>query len=173
MARLRLEKNNPARTQTATRRKTASSYARRAKRRGGDVSKTTLFLILPFCRKGAKMSLRRKTGLRGGKRPPRKKPDCLPARLPNDRDQLPASLLQEVLWVPTTTGPFRPGSRREAQSEKQRKKGGTRNDPRTTSRRSAPRMTTTPPDESWEGSQPKRPKRRGKPARKNTGGLPP
>jgi hypothetical protein len=86
------------------------------------------------------MSLRRKTGPRGGKRPPRKKTDCRPARLLNDRDRLPArpqpaarfrlrrlapaSLLQEALWVPTTTNPFRPGPRREAEKEKGKEEPG-------------------------------------------------
>jgi len=140
------KKNGPGAARTAARRKRASTYARNAnparRRRIKNDAKTTLFLILRFRRKRAKMALRRKNRPPRWEKAPAENPDRRPARhsprrpsaAPNDRDRLPArpqpaarfrprrpapaSLLQEALWVPTTTDPFRPGPRREARKGK-------------------------------------------------------
>ncbi len=58
--------------------------------------------------------------------------------------------------------PQRPNlsARRRAESPKGKRKGGTPDETRTAA------LTTAPPEDGWEGSQPKRPQRRGKPAKR-------
>ena len=65
----------------------------------------------------------------------------------------------------TPAAPRRPAqrpnlsARRRAESPKGKRKGGTPDETRTAA------LTTTPPEDGWEGSQPKRAQRRGKPAK--------
>ena len=74
-------------------------------------------------------------------------------------DPAPVRLLEKALWVPPTTEPFRPAP--SGKPERERKtKGGTPDETRTAA------LTTAPPEDGWEGSQPKRPQRRGKPAKR-------
>ena len=106
--------------------------------------------------------------------PPRPRAAYLPDPSPNDRAQAPAPaqparpaapgdsapvcLLEKALWVPPNDRPFPLGAERKAPKGKS-KKGGTPDAPPT------PALPTrTPPEDGWEGSQPKRAERRGKPA---------
>ena len=74
-------------------------------------------------------------------------------------DSAPVRLLEKALWAPPTTEPFRPAP--SGKPERERKtKGGTPDETRTAA------LTTAPPEDGWEGSQPKRPQRRGKPAKR-------
>jgi len=68
---------------------------------------------------------------------------------------------------PPPTDPSRPGPGREAQ-----KKGGKQPCPEHHPYAHTGSRTRTPPDDGWEGSQPKRAQRRGKPAHFFEGGLP-
>ena len=71
-------------------------------------------------------------------------------------DPAPVRLLEKALWVPPTTEPFRPAPSGKPERKKERR---TPDETRTAA------LTTAPPDEGWEGSQPKRAQRRGKPAK--------
>ena len=86
-------------------------------------------------------------------------PRCLQPR-PLDRRTAPLRPLERSLWVPTTTEPFREAPRGKPQRENEERR-------KTLETSTAPlptlALTRTPPDERWEGSQPKRPERRGKP----------
>ena len=74
-------------------------------------------------------------------------------------DPAPVRLLEKALWAPPTTEPFRPAP--SGKPERERKtKGGTPDETRTAA------LTTAPPEDGWEGSQPKHPQRRGKPAKR-------
>ena len=142
------------------------------------VATSSPLVNLLFCPRRAKLWLRR------GKTPPRN--PAAPRGLPNDRDRppavrkparapkpgdpAPACLLEKALWVPPTTDPFRwaPGGKPEKGKRKGRRNPRWHDRPRFAHARS---LTTTPPDDGWEGSQPKRTKRRGKPAKKRRRSL--
>lgn len=71
-------------------------------------------------------------------------------------DPAPVRLLEKALWVPPTTEPFRPAPSGKPERKKERR---IPDETRTAA------LTTAPPEDGWEGSQPKRLKRRGKPAK--------
>jgi len=109
---------------------------------------------------------------RRGKSPPPRNPGRPAAAPPNDRDRLPVFAPPARTPAPATPPqsacsrrlsgcPQRPNlsARRRAESPKGKRKGGTPDETRTAA------LTTTPPEDGWEGSQPKRPQRRGKPAK--------
>ena len=127
------------------------------------VATSSPLVNLLFCQGRAKLGLRR------GKTPPRN--PAAPRGLPNDRDRppavrkparapkpgdpAPACLLEKALWVPPTTDPFRwaPGGKPEKGKRKGRRNPRWHDHPRFAHARS---LTTAPPDDGWEGSQPKR-----------------
>jgi len=100
-------------------------------------AETTLFLILLFCPRRAKLWVRRGKAPaakpRRPARPPhdRDRPPARPppARAPKPGDPAPACLLEKALWVPPTTNPFRwaPGGK-----PKKGKRKGRRNPDGTT-----------------------------------------
>ena len=109
---------------------------------------------------------------RRGKSPPPRNPGRPAAAPPNDRDRLPVFAPPARTPAPATPPqsacsrrlsgcPQRPNlsARRRAESPKGKRKGGTPDETRTAA------LTTAPPEDGWEGSQPKRPQRRGKPAK--------
>ena len=109
---------------------------------------------------------------RRGKSPPPRNPGRPAAAPPNDRDRLPVFAPPAQTPAPATPPqsarsrrlsgcPQRPNlsARRRAESPKGKRKGGTPDETRTAA------LTTAPPEDGWEGSQPKRPQRRGKPAK--------
>ena len=127
------------------------------------------FCGLLFCPTRAKLALPAGEKPAAPKpRPPRGGPAQRPRPAPgfcaasaNARpgDPAPVRLLEKALWVPPTTEPFRPAP--SGKPERERKtKGGTPDETRTAA------LTTAPPEDGWEGSQPKRPQRRGKPAKR-------
>ena len=71
-------------------------------------------------------------------------------------DPAPVRLLEKALWVPPTTEPFRPAPSGKPERKKERR---IPDETRTAA------LTTAPPEDGWEGSQPKRLQRRGKPAK--------
>lgn len=110
---------------------------------------------------------------RRGKSPPPRNPGRPAAAPPNDRDRLPVFAPPARTPAPATPPqsacsrrlsgcPQRPNlsARRRAESPKGKRKGGTPDGTRTAA------LTTAPPEDGWEGSQPKRPQRRGKPAKR-------
>ena len=114
---------------------------------------------------------RAKLTVPAGKSPP---PEPRPPRggPPNDRDRLPFFAPPARTPAPATPPqsacsrrrsgrPQRPNlsARRRAESPKGKRKGGTPDETRTAA------LTTAPPEDGWEGSQPKRAQRRGKPAK--------
>ena len=130
-----------------------------------------VFFCSPFC--GLLFCLTRaKLALPAGEkpaapkpRPPRGGPAQRPRPAPgfcaasaNARpgDPAPVRLLEKVLWVPPTTEPFRPAPSGKPERKKERR---TPDETRTAA------LTTAPPEDGWEGSQPKRAQRRGKPAK--------
>ena len=126
------------------------------------------FCGLLFCPTRAKLALPAGEKPAAPKpRPPRGGPAQRPRPAPgfcaasaNARpgDPAPVRLLEKALWAPPTTEPFRPAP--SGKPERERKtKGGTPDETRTAA------LTTAPPEDGWEGSQPKRPQRRGKPAK--------
>ena len=148
------------------------------------VATSSPLVNLLFCPRRAKLWLRR------GKTPPRN--PAAPCGLPNDRDRppavrkparapkpgdpAPACLLEKALWVPPTTDPFRwaPGGKPEKGKRKGRRNPRWHDRPRRKVRpcfAHARSLTTAPPDDGWEGSQPKRTKRRGKPAKQRRRSL--
>ena len=127
------------------------------------------FCGLLFCPTRAKLALPAGEKPAAPKpRPPRGGPAQRPRPAPgfcaasaNARpgDPAPVRLLEKALWAPPTTEPFRPAP--SGKPERERKtKGGTPDETRTAA------LTTAPPEDGWEGSQPKRPQRRGKPAKR-------
>ena len=109
---------------------------------------------------------------RRGKSPPPRNPGRPAAAPPNDRDRLPVFAPPAQTPAPATPPqsacsrrlsgcPQRPNlsARRRAESPKGKRKGGTPDETRTAA------LTTAPPEDGWEGSQPKRAQRRGKPAK--------
>ena len=109
------------------------------------------------------------TGVAGGGKA--RRPET-PAAPPNDRDRLPVFAPPARTPAPATPPqsacsrrlsgcPQRPNlsARRRAESPKGKRKGGTPDETRTAA------LTTAPPEDGWEGSQPKRAQRRGKPAK--------
>ena len=139
--------------------------------RNGDVWATeSLFLFAVLWL--AFLSDQSETGVAGGgkarrpePRPPRGGPAQRPRPAPgfcaasaNARpgDSAPVCLLEKALWAPPTTEPFRPAPSGKPERKKERR---TPDETRTTA------LTTTPPEDGWEGSQQKRPQRRGKPAK--------
>lgn len=126
------------------------------------------FCGLLFCPTRAKLALPAGEKPAAPKpRPPRGGPAQRPRPAPgfcaasaNARpgDPAPVRLLEKALWAPPTTEPFRPAP--SGKPERERKtKGGTPDETRTAA------LTTAPPEDGWEGSQPKRAQRRGKPAK--------
>ena len=112
------------------------------------------------------------TGVAGGGKAHRPKPRPPRGGPPNDRDRLPVFAPPARTPAPATPPqsacsrrlsgcPQRPNlsARRRAESPKGKRKGGTPDETRTAA------LTTAPPEDGWEGSQPKRPQRRGKPAK--------
>lgn len=127
------------------------------------------FCGLLFCPARAKLALPAGEKPAAPKpRPPRGGPAQRPRPAPgfcaasaNARpgDPAPVRLLEKALWAPPTTEPFRPAP--SGKPERERKtKGGTPDETRTAA------LTTAPPEDGWEGSQPKHPQRRGKPAKR-------
>ena len=127
------------------------------------------FCGLLFCPTRAKLALPAGEKPAAPKpRPPRGGPAQRPRPAPgfcaasaNARpgDPAPVRLLEKALWAPPTTEPFRPAP--SGKPERERKtKGGTPDETRTAA------LTTAPPEDGWEGSQPKRPQRRGKPEKR-------
>ena len=124
------------------------------------------FCGLLFCPTRAKLALPAGEKPAAPKpRPPRGGPAQRPRPAPgfcaasaNARpgDPAPVRLLEKALWVPPTTEPFRPAP---SGKPERKRKGGTPDETRTAA------LTTAPPEDGWEGSQPKRPQRRGKPAK--------
>ena len=113
------------------------------------------------------------TGVAGGGKARRPKPRPPRGGPPNDRDRLPVFAPPARTPAPATPPqsacsrrlsgcPQRPNlsARRRAESPKGKRKGGTPDESRTAA------LTTAPPEDGWEGSQPKRPQRRGKPAKR-------
>ena len=130
-----------------------------------------VFFCSPFC--GLLFCpARAKLALPAGEKPAAPKPRPPRGGPPNDRDRLPVFAPPARTPAPATPPqsacsrrlsgcPQRPNlsARRRAESPKGKRKGGTPDETRTAA------LTTTPPDEGWEGSQPKRTQRRGKPAK--------
>ena len=125
------------------------------------------FCGLLFCRTRAKLALP------AGEKPAAPKPRPPRGGPPNDRDRLPVFAPPARTPAPATPPqsacsrrlsgcPQRPNlsARRRAESPKGKRKGGTPDESRTAA------LTTAPPEDGWEGSQPKRPQRRGKPAKR-------
>lgn len=127
------------------------------------------FCGLLFCPTRAKLALPAGEKPAAPKpRPPRGGPAQRPRPAPgfcaasaNARpgDPAPVRLLEKALWAPPTTEPFRPAPSGKPERERETK-GGTPDETRTAA------LTTAPPEDGWEGSQPKRPQRRGKPAKR-------
>ena len=130
-----------------------------------------VFFCSPFC--GLLFCpTRAKLALPAGKSPPPRNPGRPAAAPPNDRDRLPVFAPPAQTPAPATPPqsacsrrlsgcPQRPNlsARRRAESPKGKRKGGTPDETRTAA------LTTAPPEDGWEGSQPKRAQRRGKPAK--------
>ena len=132
-----------------------------------------VFFCSPFC--GLLFCpTRAKLALPAGEKPAAPKPRPPRGGPPNDRDRLPVFAPPARTPAPATPPqsacsrrlsgcPKRPNlsARRRAESPKGKgkRKGGTPDETRTAA------LTTTPPEDGWEGSQPKRPQRRGKPAK--------
>ena len=130
-----------------------------------------VFFCSPFC--GLLFCpTRAKLALPAGEKPAAPKPRPPRGGPPNDRDRLPVFAPPARTPDPATPPqsacsrrlsgcPQRPNlsARRRAESPKGKRKGGTPDETRTAA------LTTTPPEDGWEGSQPKRPQRRGKPAK--------
>ena len=130
-----------------------------------------VFFCSPFC--GLLFCpTRAKLALPAGEKPAAPKPRPPRGGPPNDRDRLPVFAPPARTPAPATPPqsacsrrlsgcPQRPNlsARRRAESPKGKRKGGTPDETRTAA------LTTTPPKDDWEGSQPKRPQRRGKPAK--------
>ena len=130
-----------------------------------------VFFCSPFC--GLLFCpTRAKLALPAGEKPAAPKPRPPRGGPPNDRDRLPVFAPPARTPAPATPPqsacsrrlsgcPQRPNlsARRRAESPKGKRKGGTPDETRTAA------LTTTPPEDGWEGSQPKRPQRRGKPAK--------
>ena len=131
------------------------------------------FCGLLFCRTRAKLALP------AGEKPAAPKPRPPRGGPPNDRDRLPVFAPPARTPAPATRpsppareGPlgapndrtFPPGAERKARKgkENERRKPECRAHPRYAHARS---RTTAPPEDGWEGSQPKRAQRRGKPAK--------
>ena len=131
-----------------------------------------VFFCSPFC--GLLFCpTRAKLALPAGEKPAAPKPRPPRGGPPNDRDRLPVFAPPARTPAPATPPqsacsrrlsgcPQRPNlsARRRAESPKGKRKGGTPDETRTAA------LTTTPPEDGWEGSQPKRPQRRGKPAKR-------
>ena len=130
-----------------------------------------VFFCSPFC--GLLFCpTRAKLALPAGEKPAAPKPRPPRGGPPNDRDRLPVFAPPARTPAPATPPqsacsrrlsgcPQRPNlsARRRAESPKGKRKGGTPDETRTAA------LTTAPPEDGWEGSQPKRPQRRGKPAK--------
>ena len=130
-----------------------------------------VFFCSPFC--GLLFCpTRAKLALPAGEKPAAPKPRPPRGGPPNDRDRLPVFAPPARTPDPATPPqsacsrrlsgcPQRPNlsARRRAESPKGKRKGGTPDETRTAA------LTTAPPEDGWEGSQPKRPQRRGKPAK--------
>ena len=130
-----------------------------------------VFFCSPFC--GLLFCpARAKLALPAGEKPAAPKPRPPRGGPPNDRDRLPVFAPPARTPAPATPPqsacsrrlsgcPQRPNlsARRRAESPKGKRKGGTPDETRTAA------LTTAPPEDGWEGSQPKRPQRRGKPAK--------
>ena len=130
-----------------------------------------VFFCSPFC--GLLFCpARAKLALPAGEKPAAPKPRPPRGGPPNDRDRLPVFAPPARTPAPATPPqsacsrrlsgcPQRPNlsARRRAESPKGKRKGGTPDETRTAA------LTTTPPEDGWEGSQPKRTQRRGKPAK--------
>ena len=130
-----------------------------------------VFFCSPFC--GLLFCpTRAKLALPAGEKPAAPKPRPPRGGPPNDRDRLPVFAPPARTPAPATPPqsacsrrlsgcPQRPNlsARRRAESPKGKRKGGTPDGTRTAA------LTTTPPEDGWEGSQPKRTQRRGKPAK--------
>ena len=131
-----------------------------------------VFFCSPFC--GLLFCpTRAKLALPAGEKPAAPKPRPPRGGPPNDRDRLPVFAPPARTPAPATPPqsacsrrlsgcPQRPNlsARRRAESPKGKRKGGTPDETRTAA------LTTAPPEDGWEGSQPKRPQRRGKPAKR-------
>ena len=130
-----------------------------------------VFFCSPFC--GLLFCpTRAKLALPAGEKPAAPKPRPPRGGPPNDRDRLPVFAPPARTPAPATPPqsacsrrlsgcPQRPNlsARRRAESPKGKRKGGTPDETRTAA------LTTAPPEDGWEGSQPKRAQRRGKPAK--------
>ena len=130
-----------------------------------------VFFCSPFC--GLLFCpTRAKLALPAGEKPAAPKPRPPRGGPPNDRDRLPVFAPPAQTPAPATPPqsacsrrlsgcPQRPNlsARRRAESPKGKRKGGTPDETRTAA------LTTAPPEDGWEGSQPKRAQRRGKPAK--------
>ena len=163
-------------------RKTGFLYSAWGPRRIKNDAKTTLLVNLLFRAKRAKLTLRRGKPRRPKPRRPARPRNPPPPGGPRTTVTGPRFARRQRASRTPATRPspparegslgahhdrtFPPGRPAESPKGKRKTKGGTPNGTPT------PDNTRTPPDESWEGSQPKRAERRGKPAEKHRRSLP-